>query len=165
VILIYKRRGASYFYCMQYIRAHEILDVEDIRHGVISRSDTSTVGEFHFIPRYCKDSGCDCRKSEVYVLHEGEVVAVIDYGWETEAYYSKWSRENENAGRCEVSGVTITSKNSKYDEEALLGLFNRLMNEEWKLRMISHYNSVKKFYKREQERGYKPWQRLKVKAV
>ena len=148
---------------MEFIRAHEILDVEDIRHGVISKSETSTIGEFHFIPRYCRNSECDCRKSDINVLHEGELIATIEYGWESEGYYSKRLKENESSeDACQFSGVKITSKNSKYNTDELLALFNRLMNEEWQSRMVSHYDSVKKFYLREKEQGLKPWQRLKV---
>ena len=146
---------------MEFIRASDILDVDDIRHGVISKSETSTIGEFHFIPGYCKDCDCDCRKSEINVVHEGKVVAVIEYAWESEVYYSKRSKDGESEEP--QSGATIKSKDKSYNEEELLALFNRLMNSEWKSRMVSHYGSVKKFYDREKVVGLKPWQRLKVR--
>jgi hypothetical protein len=58
------------------------------------------VGEYNFFELYCDEVGCDCRRVliTVYNPDTGEKVwATINYGWETEAYYRKWSRAPELA--------------------------------------------------------------------
>ena len=53
--------------------------------------------EFGFIELYCNDENCDCRRVFFNVISQKrqETVAVIAYGWESQAFYAKWYRLNE----------------------------------------------------------------------
>lgn len=50
------------------------------------------VGEYIFLPYYCTDPKCDCRRAMVRVLTSGSTkpLAVISYGWESKTFYRKW---------------------------------------------------------------------------
>lgn len=50
-------------------------------------------GDYAFVPAYCMDPKCDCRRALVYVI-EAEAqdpIAVISYGWESKAFYHAWA--------------------------------------------------------------------------
>jgi len=55
--------------------------------------------EFGFIEAYCNDENCDCRRVFFSVISRNrkEIVAVIAYGWESQAFYTKWFRRNDLA--------------------------------------------------------------------
>jgi hypothetical protein len=56
--------------------------------------------EYGFLELYCTDENCDCRRVIVKVLgqHSGDKVwATISYGWESAAFYRKWSPGWDNA--------------------------------------------------------------------
>jgi len=55
--------------------------------------------EFGFIEAYCNDENCDCRRVFFNVISRKrkEIVAVIAFGWESEAFYAKWYRRNDPA--------------------------------------------------------------------
>lgn len=55
--------------------------------------------EFGFIEAYCNDENCDCRRVFFNVISRKrkEIVAVIAYGWEDQAFYAKWFRGNDPA--------------------------------------------------------------------
>ncbi len=53
-------------------------------------------GDYAFMPMYCDDKTCDCRRAIIAVLQvspEFRVgqVATISYGWEAMSFYRKWS--------------------------------------------------------------------------
>jgi hypothetical protein len=60
--------------------------------------DPRLVGdEFGFIEAYCNDINCDCQRVFFNVISRNrqKTVAVIAYGWESEAFYAKWYRKND----------------------------------------------------------------------
>ena len=55
--------------------------------------DPTLVGdEYGFFELYCNDIDCDCRRVMFDVVSRNtmETVAVIAYGWESKAFYTKW---------------------------------------------------------------------------
>jgi hypothetical protein len=49
--------------------------------------------EYGFLEHYCNDKGCDCRRVMFNVVSRNtmKTVAVIAYGWESKAFYTKWN--------------------------------------------------------------------------
>jgi hypothetical protein len=46
---------------------------------------------------YCDERGCDCRRVFFYVISSRtrSPEAVVAYGWETDAFYATWAREDD----------------------------------------------------------------------
>jgi hypothetical protein len=55
--------------------------------------------EFGLIEAYCNDENCDCRRVFFNIISRKrkKIVAVIAFGWESEAFYAKWFRGNDPA--------------------------------------------------------------------
>jgi hypothetical protein len=60
-----------------------------------------TKGEYWFVESYCDEPGCDCRTVFLNVVRHGQrgAVAVINYGWEPVAYYTKLQHGDEKLGK------------------------------------------------------------------
>ena len=61
--------------------------------------DPSLAGdEFGLIEAYCNDENCDCRRVFFSIISRQRkgIVAVIAFGWESEAFYAKWFRANDS---------------------------------------------------------------------
>lgn len=59
-------------------------------------------GEYAFFEWYCEDANCDCRRALLQVIspqRPGEILATINFGWESEAFYTRWMRGDAEAGR------------------------------------------------------------------
>ena len=63
----------------------------------VHRDRDLPAGTYAFIEAYCSDPGCDCRRVFLNVYHyeKGEFLAVIAYGWESEAFYAKWMGDDD----------------------------------------------------------------------
>lgn len=48
--------------------------------------------EYALLEAYCNDKNCDCRRVffNIASRKQQRIVAVISYGWESEAFYRKW---------------------------------------------------------------------------
>jgi len=48
--------------------------------------------EYGLLESYCDEEDCDCRRVffNVAARKRDEIIAVVTYGWETEAFYRKW---------------------------------------------------------------------------
>ncbi len=61
---------------MEFIPAGEVIgEGHQIRTVRIADSPELSDGEYQFVDMYCKDPSCDCRKTMIQVLHDGEVDA------------------------------------------------------------------------------------------
>ena len=59
-------------------------------------------GSYGFLELYCDDPTCDCRRVLLQVRSEARpntILATINYGWETAAFYTKWLHGDRNAAR------------------------------------------------------------------
>jgi hypothetical protein len=131
---------------MEFIAAGEIIgEAHQVRSVVIAQSPQLPDGEYSFIDMYCSDSGCDCRKTMIQVLHNGKHVSTINYGWEPAGFYKKWMGTSSADNLFpSMSGVTIdlTSPNL-VSEQGMLELFNTLLNDIWIAKFKRHYKEVK----------------------
>ena len=59
-------------------------------------------GEYAFTEWFCEEAGCDCRRALLQVLspqQPGRILATINYGWESAAFYTRWMHGDVEAGR------------------------------------------------------------------
>ena len=59
-------------------------------------------GEYGFFEWFCEDAGCDCRRALLQVIspqQPGRILATINYGWESAAFYTRWMHGDKQAGR------------------------------------------------------------------
>ncbi|MBF0202642.1 MAG: hypothetical protein HQK66_15340 [Desulfamplus sp.] len=76
---------------MEFIPAGEIIgEAHQVRTVKIKQSPQLPDGEYSFVDTYCVDPECDCRKTMIQVMHNGKLVSVINYGWESATFYENW---------------------------------------------------------------------------
>ena len=59
-------------------------------------------GRYGFLELYCADPACDCRRVLLQVRSEdqpGTILATINYGWESIAFYARWLHGDRNGAR------------------------------------------------------------------
>ena len=94
---------------------------------------------------YCNDPGCDCRRVFFNILasNQKKVLAVIAFGWESDAFYAKWMGTTNKQLIKEMQGpiLNLASPQSKYAAK-LLGLINNvvLQDKSYIERLERHYN-------------------------
>lgn len=138
---------------MEFIPAGEIIGAaHQVRTVSIKLSPQLPDGEYSFIDMYCADPGCDCRKTMIQVMHKGELVSVINYGWEPAPFYEKWmgSSATENPiSTMHGASIDITSPDL-VSRGGILALFNALLNDIWIAKFKRHYKAVKNATEKEQ---------------
>jgi len=131
---------------MEFIPAGEVIgEAHQVRSVRIAQSPQLPDGEYSFIDMYCSDPRCDCRKTMVQVMHNGRVVSIVNYGWESAVFYKKWmgrSAEDNTFPSMNGASIDITSPNL-VSEEGILGLFNALLDDMWIAKFKRHYKEVK----------------------
>ena len=130
---------------MKFIPAGEIIgDAHQVRTVTIASSSQLPDGEYCFVDMYCSDPSCDCRKTMIQVLHSGEVVSIINYGWESPSYYKQWfgDDQDEDVPQMHGASIDITSPD-KVSRKGMLGLFNALLDKRWIGAFREHYKAVK----------------------
>lgn len=100
--------------------------------------------EYAFIECYCVDPKCDCRRVLLQVWSKsrpGVVLATINYGWETEEFYTEWTGGDAEAAR-EITRASLDPLNaqSKYSD-ILLRLFQEVVRQDppYIERLAKHY--------------------------
>ena len=133
---------------MQFIPAGEIIgDLHQVRTVRIARNPQLPDGDYSFVDSYCTDLSCDCRKTMIHVLHGGQCVSIINFGWEKPSYYKEWmgvntEAEDEITSLMCGSSIDISSPDL-VSSEAILDLFNSLLNKEWIGIFKRNYAAVK----------------------
>lgn len=131
---------------MEFIPAGEIIgEAHQVRTVSIKQSPQLPDGAYSFIDTYCADPGCDCRKTMIQVMHNGKLVSVINYGWESANFYEKWmgiSATNNPISKMYGASIDITSPDL-VSTNGILALFNALLNDMWIAKFKRHYNEVK----------------------
>jgi hypothetical protein len=99
--------------------------------------------EFAFVEFYCDDLACDCRRVFLEVWSKaraGEIVASINFGWESRAFYRQRMPYPSGAAREIVEGsLDLLNQQSELAPE-LLKLFQEVVaNQDYKARLQRHY--------------------------
>jgi hypothetical protein len=83
-------------------------------------------GKYGFFEWYCEDDKCDCRRVLLRVLSPQFpdcTLATINYGWESQAFYTQWMHGDKKAGR-EITSASLDPLNPNSGlAEALLKEF------------------------------------------
>jgi hypothetical protein len=131
---------------MEFIPAGEIIaEAHQVRTVKIAQSPALPDGEYSFIDTYCTDPGCDCRKTMIQVMHEGRLVSIINYGWESREFYRQWmgsTEERHPMPEMHGASIDITSPDL-VSRNGVLALFSALLNEIWVAKFKRHYSEVK----------------------
>ena len=82
---------------MSYVPMHELLPdiaMKETRTITVFPGSVFGVptGDYGLVEMYCNDEDCDCRRVFISVISSvtKDIVAVITFGWEGRAFYSKW---------------------------------------------------------------------------
>ncbi len=103
---------------------------------------------YALVELYCNTPGCDCRRVmfNVYSFKLGKIVAVINYGWESESFYIKWYGENDREIIQDLKGPSLNklSWQSKYASEILKIVSETILNDKAYIeRLKNHYRLFK----------------------
>jgi hypothetical protein len=107
---------------------------------------------YALVEAYCTDKNCDCRRVFINVLAQKrkEPLAVIAYGWESEAYYRKWyGGKDDDLARMVVDEMMGPILNSASPQSklapALLELVRDLISKDpaYVARLKRHYQMFK----------------------
>jgi hypothetical protein len=105
-------------------------------------------GGYAFTELYCDDPDCDCRRVLLQVRTEVEpnvVLATINYGWETEEFYTRWMHGDREGAR-DIRQAWLDPLNPQSDlAPALLRLFQEiaLSDQAYVVRLGMHYAMFK----------------------
>lgn len=105
-------------------------------------------GNYGFLESYCDEDGCDCRRVILAVCREddpGTLLATINYGWASVAYYRNWARCSRKEAR-EYKGASLDPLNPQSEHSpALLALFRAvvLRDDDYVARLTRHYRMMK----------------------
>jgi len=106
-------------------------------------------GSYGFLELYCDDPACDCRRVLIQVRSEDApetVLATINYGWESAAFYARWLH-GDRAGAREMRNASLDPLNpqSRFAPTFLL-LYQTvvLQDKAYIERLKRHYAMFKK---------------------
>jgi hypothetical protein len=124
------------------------LAFKETRSVTVPAGNPAPADEYGFLEYYCTDETCDCRRVIVRVLgrHSGDKVwATISYGWESAAFYRKWSPGWDNAA--EWRRPTLDPMNPQTDvSAAFLRLFEQMIQDKaYVKRLKRHYKMFRAF--------------------
>lgn len=124
------------------------LAFKETRAVTIPAGNPVPAGEYGFIEYYCTDNNCDCRRVIIKVLSQdsGEKVwAVISYGWESVAFYRKWSPRTDNAEKCARPTLDPLNPQSEYAEHLLAFFEQMIQDKAYVDRLKHHYKMFRNF--------------------
>jgi hypothetical protein len=107
--------------------------------------------EYALLEAYCNDKNCDCRRVffNVASRNQQKLVAVITYGWESEAFYRKWygGKDDELARMVvdEMMGLGLNSASPQSPlARALLAPIREILDDpDYVARIKRHYQIFK----------------------
>ncbi len=115
---------------------------------VIAAGGKLPIGEYALLEWFCDEPDCDCRRVLVQVVPAGrpdEVLAVINYGWESVEFYTQWLHGDADGGS-ELANASLDPlyRQSEY-AEYLLELFRDVVNSDpdYVARLARHYELFK----------------------
>jgi hypothetical protein len=99
-------------------------------------------GNYGFMEMFCTDPACDCRRAIIQVIEErdpGEILATINYGWESLEFYRNWYRHGEGAADLVGASLEPLGKQGPH-ARSLLRLFEQLLADRaYAERIPRHY--------------------------
>lgn len=107
--------------------------------------------EYGLLEAYCDEEDCDCRRVFFNVISRkrNDLVAVVSYGWESEAFYTKWFGEPDNEierlAIKEMRGLALYSASPQSElAPAILKLVAHLLTDPaYEARIKRHYQMFK----------------------
>ena len=105
-------------------------------------------GNYGFLELYCDDPACDCRRVLLQVRSEARpatILATINYGWETAAFYTQWLH-GDRAGAREITQAELDPINPQTKfAPAFLRLFQKVVlpDTDYIHRLQRHYAMFK----------------------
>jgi len=81
----------------------------------------------------------------IQVMHNGKLVSLINYGWESVAFYENWmgsSAKDNSMPDMHGASIDIASPDL-VSRDGMLALFNALLNNKWIAKFKRHYAEVK----------------------
>lgn len=107
--------------------------------------------EYAFLESFCADPACDCRRVFVHVVarnRKGPILATINYGWEDEAFYRRWSTSGMIEPE-ELKGPNLAIVPQSRYAPALLEVFEEVvLDEDYVKRLRRHYAMFKESCRR-----------------
>lgn len=130
---------------MDFIPAGEVIgNAHRVRTVQIKDYPDLPDGSYSFMDTYCTDPSCDCRKTMILVLHEGEVVSIVNYGWEDPAFYEQWMGADQDEDMPPMHGASIDiASPDRVSPQGMLELVNSLLDEKWVSKFREHYTAFK----------------------
>jgi hypothetical protein len=120
-------------------------------------------GQYGFLELYCDDPECDCRRVIIDVVTPTagpKIWATINYGWESLAFYARWTRDLELARGCCGATLDMLNPQTEYSE-ALLRLFKQILQDKaYVERLKRHYQ----LFKADLPKAHKPGIRTRKRA-
>ena len=121
---------------------------KETRIVTIARDDVIPKGSYAFVPLYCTDKTCDCRRALIWVIAEedrkpaSKPLAVISYGWEHFDFYRKWVSSLSDEMVTEFKGPALDSMQpqSVYAPH-FLEIFSDIVrtDKDYAQRLVRHY--------------------------
>ncbi|MDP1545977.1 MAG: hypothetical protein Q8L87_08135 [Anaerolineales bacterium] len=107
--------------------------------------------EYGLLEAYCDEEDCDCRRVFFNVIsrRRNDLVAVVAYGWESEAFYRKWYGEPDNEierlAIQEMRGLVLNDASPQSElAPAILKLVAHLLTDPaYEARIKRHYQIFK----------------------
>jgi hypothetical protein len=108
--------------------------------------------EYGLLEAYCDEEDCDCRRVFFNVISRkrNDLVAVVAYGWESEAFYTKWyggepDNEIELLAIQEMRGLVLNDASPQSElAPAILKLVAHLLTDPaYEARIKRHYRIFK----------------------
>lgn len=108
--------------------------------------------EYGLLEAYCDEEDCDCRRVFFNVISRkrNDLVAVVAYGWESEAFYTKWyggepDNEIELLAIQEMRGLVLNDASPQSElAPAILKLVTHLLTDPaYEARIKRHYRIFK----------------------
>ena len=102
-------------------------------------------GEYTLVDAYGTDRSCECRKTRIHVLLDGQHVSTVHYGWESPAFYQRWYGAPLDAiTLAEMKGPSIDLNSpDRVPRDAMLAFFIRLLDARYAEHLRQQYAGVR----------------------
>ena len=105
--------------------------------------------KYTLLELYCNDKKCDCQRVMFDVISEkkNKLVAVVAYGWESEAYYYKWfggsDRSLASLAVKEMHGISLNLGSQQSElAPAILEVVRWTLNDQAYLERLKHHYQI-----------------------
>lgn len=132
---------------MEFLPAGNILGPQHpVREITLHHGPGLPDGDYAFLDSYCSDPDCDCRKVMIQVHYNRRYVALINYGWESIAFYKSWygatKIDLQTVQEMKGPSIDLNSPN-RLDPQAILALFQHLLDERFRQHFANSYTAFK----------------------